>query len=95
MIPHAVGTDTRVYLCPVFCQVEDYDPFIDTLDYVFHTPGIRAVEVTTQVTLPSTYINGDVLIFVPFAMPQGMSTQSFSVIRSAFFSDSRVDLGFR
>lgn len=26
-------------------KVEDYDPFIDTLDYVFHTPGIRAVEV--------------------------------------------------
>eukprot|EP00904_Undaria_pinnatifida_P008588 jgi/Undpi1/485/HiC_scaffold_10.g03951.m1 len=25
-------------------KVEDYAPFIDTLDYVFHTPGITAVE---------------------------------------------------
>lgn len=48
MTPHAFGTTGRVYLF-VFGQVEDYDPFIDTLDYVFHTPGITAVEVT-QVT---------------------------------------------
>ncbi|CBJ31273.1 conserved unknown protein [Ectocarpus siliculosus] len=26
-------------------KVEDWDPFIDTLDYIFHTPGITAVKV--------------------------------------------------
>ncbi|CAN0432619.1 unnamed protein product [Ectocarpus sp. 12 AP-2014] len=26
-------------------KVEDWDPFIDTLDYIFHTPGITAIKV--------------------------------------------------
>ena len=35
-----------MFFLSVLGQVEDYAPFIDTLDYVFHTPGITAVEVT-------------------------------------------------
>ena len=45
-----------VFILSVFGQVEDYAPFIDTLDYVFHTRGITAVEVT-QFPLPQTYIS--------------------------------------
>ena len=32
-------------LPPVFLQVEDWDPFIDTLDYIFHTAGVKATKV--------------------------------------------------
>ena len=35
---------------------------------------------------------GDDEVIDPFAMPQGMFTPSFSVIRIACFADFRVDL---
>lgn len=31
--------------------MEDWDPFIDTLDYIFHTPGITATKVKRKFLL--------------------------------------------
>lgn len=42
------ATQIQVFACdtrPCFVQVEDWDPFIDTLDYIFHTSGITATKV--------------------------------------------------
>lgn len=42
--PYGLQT-TRLLYCVSFAQVEEYDPFIDTLDYIFHTKGVTANKV--------------------------------------------------
>lgn len=59
----------------VFGQVEDYAPFIDTLDYVFHTPGITAVEVT-QVLLPKHIARG---VWLATSPSDGLNRGPFSL----------------
>lgn len=40
--------------------MEDWDPFIDTLDYIFHTPGITATKVRRGFPLALEVIVEDV-----------------------------------